>query len=324
MIDYANMMCNICNYTTDRKSNFIRHLHSKKHKEMNTQKFVCNICNMTTNRKANYKRHLKSSSHLLRKENPKNTYLHDSLINIEHLHSCEICGKKYKYLSGLSKHKLRCCPSMFKHFEKRFTEQRYILQEHTKQLSNQTDKLTEIALQPNNQIIYAQNNTNKTLNIETYLNIECKDAINMSDFINQIKLSFKDAVFMGKNGFAKAFQTHVIDEIQRMDKTKRPLHCTNKRQELLYIKDKNVWAKDKDHELFKRYMSCFRDKELREIYNKSISGENYETDREVVERMDALNVVANALQPSIQEKIIRQTANQLYLGKNDIITNHNT
>lgn len=334
LLDNKHYYCDICRYITERKLNFERHLNTISHSKQKVnienniittqlisindlenhishinydKKFHCVFCSFSTNHKGNFTKHLSTKTHKC------------NVIQQEYKpFICEKCRKVYKYASGLSKHKQKCdivvkyntdIDNIVKNLETKLNEQNIKI--------NKT--LCELATRPTNKVVYSHTN-NKTINIETYLNIECKDAINMSDFINQIKLSFKDAVFMGKQGFAKAFQTHVIDEIQRMDKTKRPLHCINKRQELLYIKDKNVWSKDKEHDLIKYYMSCFRDKELREIYNKSsqLSNGYYETDKEVTERIDALSEVSKSYKPNVKDKIVKQVVKQLYLSKNDI------
>jgi hypothetical protein len=87
-------------------------------------------------------------------------------------------------------------------------------------------------------------NTNKTFNLQVFLNETCKDAINMSDFINQIQISLSELEDTGRLGYAEGISKVFIKNLNNIDYTDRPIHCSDLKRETLYIKDNNQWAKD--------------------------------------------------------------------------------
>jgi hypothetical protein len=91
------------------------------------------------------------------------------------------------------------------------------------------------------------NSNNKTFNINMFLNEECKDAMNMTDFVKTIELDTDDMEDVGKRGFVKGISKIFIDNLEKTEVTKRPIHCSDSKREVLYIKDDNKWEKDGIH-----------------------------------------------------------------------------
>lgn len=91
------------------------------------------------------------------------------------------------------------------------------------------------------------NSNNKTFNINMFLNEECKDAMNMTDFVKTIELDTDDMEDVGKRGFVKGISKIFIDNLEKTDVTRRPIHCSDSKREVLYIKDDNKWEREGIH-----------------------------------------------------------------------------
>ena len=228
--------------------------------------FECIICDFNTCKKCDFNRHLKTLKH-------KNNEI---LINNIHertnkLFTCE-CGKVYKHNQSLYNHKKRC---VVKDYEVKEEEQvssviannnidqtmimRLIsenndiknlllmqqqqLLEQQKQLGEQQRQLVEIVPK----ICNVTNNTahiKQNFNINVFLNEQCKNAINMNDFIKQIKLTLDDLDLTKNKGLEIGLSNAIIQSINKMSLFERPLHCTDTKRETLYIKDNDSWEKD--------------------------------------------------------------------------------
>ena len=90
-------------------------------------------------------------------------------------------------------------------------------------------------------------NNNTQFNVMNYLNTECKDAMNFSDFINNFTFSLEDLQMLGTEGYQKTMEETFVKRLYDMDKTKRPIHCSDKKRKTFYIKDNDVWKKDKEN-----------------------------------------------------------------------------
>ena len=150
---------------------------------------------------------------------------------------CE-CGKSYKHSSTLSRHKKKC-----EYYKK---DTNLIIHEENKDLKEMVKdlmiKCTELAEKPTTNIT---NNTQ--FNVMNYLNTECKDAMNLSDFIESFEFSIKDLELLQTKGYQEAMEKTFIKQLCDMDKTKRPIHCSDKKRKAFYVKDNDIWEKDKDN-----------------------------------------------------------------------------
>jgi hypothetical protein len=101
-------------------------------------------------------------------------------------------------------------------------------------------------IQPANNTVINSNNTtnNKTFNLQFFLNEECKDAMNMSEFINSIQLKLSDLENIGKLGYVQGMSNIIIKELNATDMYKRPVHCSDAKRETLYVKEENKWEKE--------------------------------------------------------------------------------
>ena len=102
----------------------------------------------------------------------------------------------------------------------------------------------ELASQP--RIINQTNNNQKTFNVIQFLNHDCKDAMNLSDFIKNLVVTFDDIEKIEEHGYLKSVKNSLMHSLHMMEQNKRPIHCTDTKRKQFYVKDENVWNKDVD------------------------------------------------------------------------------
>jgi hypothetical protein len=174
---------------------------------------------------------------------------------------CE-CGKKYKYRQGLCYHKKYCDlkkgsessnpNNANKNNDEKEKSELMVLTKlvidvikHNQDLTN---KIVDLCKDGKNTI--ANNNVhsnNKTFNLQFFLNETCKDAMNISDFVDSIKFKIKDLEHIGEVGFVDGISDVVLDNLTELNTIERPLHCSDNKREILYIKDNNEWIKDDEN-----------------------------------------------------------------------------
>ena len=182
-----------------------------------------------------------------------------------------LCGKSYKHKRSLWYHQTTCdynepiCQEtqksgiseelVFKLLEK-IEEKEKKLEEKDKQLENVVKENTELAKTiVNSNLGGHHNNTinnNQQFNINMFLNEDCKDAINMTDFIKSIQVSFEQLDYTKVNGLEKGITKILMDNMNKLGKYERPIHCTDIKRETLYIKEDDKWEKDKDKDKIKK------------------------------------------------------------------------
>jgi hypothetical protein len=121
------------------------------------------------------------------------------------------------------------------------------MMEQNNQMMEQNKTIIEVAKnsQINNTISNSNNNSNnKTFNLQFFLNETCKDAMNMKDFIKSLELSMSELERMGEVGFAEGMSRVFVDRLNSLDITKRPIHCSDVKREIIHIKDDNKWERD--------------------------------------------------------------------------------
>jgi hypothetical protein len=222
--------CNLCDYNTSKKYNYNKHLQTIKHidrKVANQENIQCMYCYNTYMYINDLLQHQKICEH---KKN--NHYLQNG-------YSCH-CGKSYQYKSGLSRHKNLCKLNNKLSKKETDTNWKEMFIELMKKNTEILEEVKEIAKEP--KII---NNTQ--FNIMNYLNNECKDAMNLSDFINELPFSIDDLEIMGTKGYQQSMEETFIKQLRDMEKTKRPIHCSDRKRKSFYIKDDNIWERDEDN-----------------------------------------------------------------------------
>jgi hypothetical protein len=224
--------------------------------------FYCNYCDYGTSKKSSYTNHTLSAKHTKSiKGNVLETggnHFMPKLCDFI-IFTCKNCNKQFKNRSGLWKHKKKCItPNNEYNIEqsKSINDDKEIikrlLQQNTELIKEQTDikhLMLEIIKNGTNNV-YNSNNTNshnKAFNLNFFLNETCKDAMNITDFVDSIKLELNDLEKVGEVGYIEGISNIIIKNLNELDETKRPLHCTDKKRETIYIKDQGQWEKEDDN-----------------------------------------------------------------------------
>jgi hypothetical protein len=268
--------CIKCSYHTNKRSEFERHINTNKHKKRHceTKKSpTCDFCNKIFSSRTTLWRHKKSCKFKI--NNPK-TYndVSQKLAKISQCKFCCECGKSYKHASSLSKHKTNC-----KHLHN--------INENTEIVpTNNVEKLLEKLIEKNNDILKENKelrseiknlklgnttinsnntNTNNSFNINMFLNEKCKNAMNLEDFVKKIKLTLEDLNFTKENGYTKGISNIFIKNLNDMDVTERPIHCSDQKRLQFYVKNDNEWTKDKNNEKIDNTIEKVSRKQLKSI-----------------------------------------------------------
>jgi hypothetical protein len=222
--------------------------------EKNQQFFNCEVCDYKCSKKSDFNKHLATDKHKNRKNH---TYFG------EISYDCD-CGKKYKHSSTLHAHKKKCDfiqqqqlttksePINIKEFfENNDPIQiiNYLLKENSEfknMLFEQNKQLIEMAKNANSHNTTNSHNNNKTFNLQVFLNETCKDAMNISDFVSSIKVSLEDLERTGEKGYVEGISNIFIKNLNQMEQHLRPMHCSDSKREVLYIKNNNEWIKEKE------------------------------------------------------------------------------
>lgn len=168
---------------------------------------------------------------------------------------CENCEKEYKQRSGLWRHKKKCIQpkpndiknenseliDMVKTIINNFNNNNEIKNELLEQIKFQTNIIRDIIPKIGNN---NNNNSNNKLNINVFLNEKCKNAINMTEFVESLQIKLKDIDYTKNNGLLNGISSLFINNLKQMETYERPIHCTDIKRETLYIKDNNNWKKD--------------------------------------------------------------------------------
>ena len=254
--------CETCKFICSKQSDYNRHIATRKHemlsnamcKTESTKKspqYHCAKCDFTCTSNCDYERHINTNKHKRRQEKPST------------IHSCD-CGCSYKHYSSYYRHKKTCTyiptpqpehkpaehssenPDLYAIIQLLIKEN----QEIRNLFIDQTKTLTELVknVQPNNShnnntTTNSHNQQNYTINM--FLSEKCKDAINMSDLIENVKDKV-DMFKIAENGYVNGISKLFIDELKSMEVTERPLHCTDERRSTFYVHNNDTWNKDDD------------------------------------------------------------------------------
>jgi len=249
--------CEKCDYSASQKCNYDKHILTAKH-ILNTEKvlnkYFCEKCDYSASQKCNYDKHILTAKHKLDKNS----------INIIKQFKCN-CGKIYKYSQGLHKHKENCDYDKIKNkildsssvFEiiKQNNEFKELLIQQNKQIQEQNKQIQEnnkehfllinkfIEREPTN-VINTTNNNNQSFNLNVFLNETCKDAMNIKEFIDNLNPTLDDLENVGEKGFVKGISEIILKSLRGMEVNKRPIHCTDIKREIVYLKEDDKWNKD--------------------------------------------------------------------------------
>jgi len=206
--------------------------------------FYCKKCDYNTSKKSDYSKHLLTAKHQ-NVDNLLTNVAANSQNVAEHEYSCE-CGKKYSHRQSLYVHKKKCNINNTDVTNTNNNDKlvEYLMKENTELKHMIIDVCKNINSTQNNNSFNNTNSHNKTFNLQFFLNETCKDAMNIMDFVESVKLKLTDLEKVGEIGYVDGISNIIVENLNALDETKRPVHCTDTKREVLYIKDDNKWEKE--------------------------------------------------------------------------------
>ena len=288
--------CLFCDFECSKQSNFVIHELTRKHK----------------NREKRYKMISNDA-----KKMPKNA---------ENIFTCK-CGKNYKYSSGLWRHS-KTCNYIVKNYdenEKDFlaTEEIKILTTLITDLVKSNSELQHSVLEVckygtnNNNTLINNNSHNKTFNLNVFLNEECKDAMNLTDFVDSLQFQLSDLEKVGELGYVNGLSNIIIRNLKALDINKRPVHCSDTKRETIFIKEADKWEKENEEkEKLIKAIKTIANKNIRMIpkwrekypdcaHSDSCKSDEY--NKIIIQALDT-NITSN-------QKIIRNIAKEVKIDK---------
>ena len=242
----SNFFCEICDYTCRYYSDYVKHLSTAKHKRLSmaNEKYSCESCGKCYKHASSLSKHRKKCKFNSVDNKSKNSENVEDVRDIaeysdnDEIQQCIIIDDTIEEYHLKEKKEIQENKEDYtKLMETIMTENselRALLTEQQKQISDLIPKV-------------GNNNTqNNNFNLNVFLNEHCKDALNMLDFINSLQIEFFQMEYTASNGFVEGMSTIFTKAIQNMDITKRPIHCTDAKREILYIKDNEEWNKDNE------------------------------------------------------------------------------
>ena len=243
----------------------------------NAEQLCCIKCDFKCSKPSDWGRHITTRKHIdTYTILTKNDEFYAENSNVTNNYNCE-CGKEYKHRQSLWNHKKKCvisCIAPEKPVEAlqqpgqistdvvlQILKQNEDLQ---KLLVDQTNKIMEMAKEGKN-IINNTNNTTNNFNLNLFLNEKCKDAINITDFVNSLVVTINDLEETARIGYAEGISKIFVNGLKQLDVYKRPIHCSDLKREVLYIKDQDNWEKDDDKTHLLQAIKVVGNKNIKQI-----------------------------------------------------------
>jgi hypothetical protein len=236
-------------------------------KQKISKTYCCKICDYTTMRKSNFDTHNLSTKHKTATDS------HNTKQKLSNKFECEFCNKVYKDRTGLWKHKSKNNCSKKCNIVTDYdndSDNDSITKAKTDATTTNKDELINYLMKENQEFknlileivkkdTYNQSTTNittnshnKAFNLNFFLNETCKDAMNIMDFVDSIKLQLSDLEKVGELGYVEGISNIIVKNLNELDVTQRPVHCTDKKRETMYIKDEDKWEKDENNNKIKK------------------------------------------------------------------------
>jgi len=248
--------------------------------------YTCKICDFLSSNKKDFKKHILTRKHQNNAKNPKNDNKKPLVVD----YSCVFCCKRYKHRSGLSRHQRNCDINQIdfvdslpfygnsndniKKPQNEMSDAKdlkikeleiELLKKDTEMLRDKLknkDDIIDILKTTGNGNTNNFNNCNNKITLNVYLNEHCKDAMNLTDFVNQIQISLEDLEYSKKNGFAKGITNILSKQLCDLNPTERPIHCSDTKRLQFYVKDEGKWEKEGANEKIDKTIKNVRMRQL--------------------------------------------------------------
>ena len=300
-------------------------------------KFICEKCDYKCCNKFDFNKHLVTSKH------QKGSILEETCDKLSQNSTAFICicGKTCKTHGGMWKHKKKCDISQKEQYtadDNMIISLVMEVMKNNSELQKQNDEFKSLMVEQNNKMIETFqevcknginnnsvnqiNSNNKTFNLNVFLNEQCKDAMNIMEFVDSIKLDLSDAEMVGKLGYINGISHIIIKHLKALDVHMRPVHCTDLKRETLYVKYEDVWEKEgDDNKLIRKAIKHISSKNhnaaetFKEIHPDCMEYNSKHGDHFLNLRIEALGGSGNDSYEG-HSKIIKKIAKEVIIDKN--------
>ncbi len=311
--------------------------------------FQCESCDYKCSKNSEWTKHTLTAKH---KKSTESTFSNEKNANT---YCCDNCGSEYKDRSGLWRHSKKCqkapknadsepvknnmqlqptndmSNNIIMELLKQNNEFKELLVDQHKQLCENNKMHMEMHMENNKHIVelagkagsYNTNCNNKTFNLQVFLNEQCKDALNITDFVNQIQLQLSDLDMIGRIGYTEGMSKIIVRNLKELDIFKRPIHCSDLKREVLYIKDKDTWEKeDCENVKLKNAIKFIEHKNIKQIpkwKEENPESDNYDSKKHVEYHSIMLESMGGSTKEDDnkkREKIIKNIAKEVTIDKN--------
>lgn len=344
--------CKICDYFTDKISNLKKHFETEKHKNralVNVCPCLCDekvaaqkmdyLCDdISFNEKNVIDQEMAASSKKVAdciKSSREKTTLIDCINDIEPNYQCKKCKRQYKKYNSYWKHEKRCSVDVSKihnqgymsMINKLINENRELRNfvidqsnEYKKETKSMMNKMLELSSTKNTIVTNTINGdiTNNRLNINVFLNEKCKDAMNLTDFIETVQITDVDLENNAQLGFVNGISKIILDNLKQLSIFERPIHCTDIKRETIYIKDEDKWEKEEDMKKIKNAIQEISRKSIVHLSQWREENPNYvDLDSELGEKYISMNKasIAGTNREIYHNKIIKKVAKETMIDK---------
>ena len=298
-------VCKVCDYNTSKKSDFDKHLSTRKHDDMVTMETVetkksqkvaqhnmCNKCKKVYNTRSGLWKHMKICDYITNVSvlSSEGYEKEESSVKIDNLYNIP---NKDELLLKLIKDN----------------------DEMMKIIKGQQEQINSIIPKIGNT---TNNNTTNNFNLNVFLNEQCKDALNISDFIDSLKITLEDLLFSKTNGISRGITDVMIKGLKELDIHKRPIHCTDIKRDIMYIKDEDKWSKDDNHDMMKNTIVKIADKERTALQQWAIDNPDWmETERKQIEYLTMMRSICEPIENynNYEKKIIKNLGKEILIDK---------
>jgi len=292
--------------------------------------FECKDCDYKTCNRKDFKKHLETKKHNFNKCNNYNKCIN---LSPQRKMVC-VCGKSYNHRASLYNHKKNCkivLPSdmgentivgdkinittdMFMKLMNDNQDMIKIIKEQQQQINAIIPKIGNVTTNNNT----TTNMTNNNFNLNFFLNEKCKDALNISEFIESLKITLEDLQYSRSNGLVQGISNVMIRGLKELDIYKRPIHCTDVKRDTMYIKDKEKWEKDETHEKLRNTIIKIANKERNAISSwVEHNPDWFDTEEKQMEYLTLINKICEPIENDIknEKKIIKIIGKEIILNK---------
>ena len=295
----------------------------------NAENFSCKTCDFVCSKKSNYDKHLLTRKHKTLTKPESVNFGAETL-------SCHYCHKHYISRVGLWKHEKKCkekqdivlnvteIDNKFTKSEKElgneiitkdmFMELIHDNKEMIKIIKDQHEQIKSMIPKMGNTINNTTNNNNFNLNF--FLNEQCKDALNIQDFIQSLKITFEDLYFTRKHGIAEGLSNLMINGLKELDVYKRPIHCTDLKRDIVYIKDHDKWEKDDNKLIIKKTIENVAMKQRNKISEwVDLNPDWIETESKQMEYLTLVNKICEPIEydNKLEKKIMKNISKEVHI-----------